>query len=77
MQSYLNEFLLNKIPLIKKLKLREVVSVKALWGGLRQENDPAYTDKVFQWSNDALGRPISYALNDSPSIGEGRYRQHF
>lgn len=38
---YLNGFLFNRIPLLKKLKLREVIEGKALWGGLRDENNPA------------------------------------
>lgn len=67
-QYYMNGFLFNKIPLIKKLKLREVFSVKALWGGLRDENNPAYTSAVFQLPIDESGRPISYILNDGPYV---------
>ena len=33
-QYYMNGFLFNKVPLIKRLKLREVFSLKALWGDL-------------------------------------------
>ena len=46
-QYYMNGFLLNKIPGIKKLKLREVFSFKAVYGGLRDENNPDHSDKVF------------------------------
>lgn len=67
-QYYMNGFLFNKVPLLKKLKLREVFSVKALWGGLRKENDPAYTDGVFQLPIDELGRPISYSLSDGAYV---------
>src|SRR5882724_2215214 len=37
---YFNGFFFNKIPLLKKLKWREVIEAKVLWGGLRAENDP-------------------------------------
>ena len=37
----LNGFVLNKFPLLKKLKLREYISFKALYGGVRDENNPA------------------------------------
>ncbi len=37
---FFNGFFLNKIPLLKKLRLREVVAAKLLFGGLRGENDP-------------------------------------
>lgn len=52
-QYYMNGFLLNKMPLIKKLKWREVFSVKAIYGGLRNENNPVYNDKVFQFQENA------------------------
>lgn len=32
--------LLNRIPLIQRLKLREVIGIKALWGHLTSKNDP-------------------------------------
>jgi hypothetical protein len=67
-QYYMNGFLFNKVPLIKKLKLREVFSAKAIWGGLRNENNPAFTDDVFQFPIDDIARPISYTLNDGPYI---------
>ena len=37
---YFNGFIFNKIPLLKKLKLREVIEGKMLWGGVRDENNP-------------------------------------
>ncbi|HTE10831.1 MAG TPA: DUF5686 family protein [Chitinophagaceae bacterium] len=40
---YFNGFIFNKIPLIKKLKWREVVTGKFLMGGLRSENNPDRT----------------------------------
>lgn len=69
-QYYMNGFLFNKIPLIKKLKLREVFSVKALWGGLRDENNPAVANSgVYRFPVDpSTGTPISYTLNDGPYI---------
>jgi len=37
---YFNGFFFNKIPLLKKLKWREVIEAKLVYGGLRDENDP-------------------------------------
>jgi hypothetical protein len=37
---YFNGFFFNKIPLLKKLRLREVVAAKLLYGGVRDENNP-------------------------------------
>jgi hypothetical protein len=35
-------FFFNKVPGLKRLKLREVVAAKILYGGLRDENNPAF-----------------------------------
>ncbi|HTL07665.1 MAG TPA: DUF5686 family protein [Chitinophagaceae bacterium] len=40
---YFNGFIFNKIPLIKKLKWREVITGKLLMGGIRDENNPDRT----------------------------------
>ena len=40
---YFNGFIFNKIPLLKKLKWREVITGKLLVGGLRDENNPNKT----------------------------------
>jgi len=67
-QYYLNGFIFNKIPLFKKLKWREVVSFKGLWGGLRDENNPNYNDAVYQFSRDETGLPITYTLGSTPYV---------
>lgn len=38
---YFNGFIFNKIPLLKRLKLREVIAGKLLYGATRDENNPA------------------------------------
>jgi hypothetical protein len=39
-EHYFNGFFFNKIPLLKKLRFREVIAGKILWGGLRDLNNP-------------------------------------
>ncbi|MCE7043245.1 DUF5686 and carboxypeptidase-like regulatory domain-containing protein [Dyadobacter sp. CY312] len=65
-QYYMNGFLFNKVPLLKKLKLREVFSFKAVMGGLRDENNPASGASVYKFPVDEQGRPISYTLAKEP-----------
>jgi hypothetical protein len=67
-QYYMNGFIFNKIPLLKKLKLREVFSFKGLVGGLRDENNPALNPSLFRFPVDAEGKPISYTLSREPYI---------
>lgn len=60
---YFNGFFFNKLPLIKKLKLREVASFKILYGGVRDENDPAKTQGLFKFPSDVnYGQQTTYAL---------------
>lgn len=37
---YMNGLLFNRIPVIRKLQLREVFTFKGIWGSLRDENNP-------------------------------------
>lgn len=69
-------FFFNKIPLLKKLKLREVGSLKVLYGGLRDENNPYKSSSVFKFPTDAsTGAPTTYSLSSRPymefSVGVG------
>lgn len=37
---YMNGLILNRIPVIRKLQLREVLSFRGVWGSISDENDP-------------------------------------
>jgi hypothetical protein len=63
-----NGFIFNKIPLLKKLKFREVVAVKALYGGIRDENRPENNPGLYRFPVDAQGVPITYSLDKMPYI---------
>jgi hypothetical protein len=64
---YFNGFFFNKIPLLKKLRLREVVAAKVLYGGLRAENNPLTnpTQMKFPLINGALA---TYELDRAPYV---------
>jgi len=66
---YFNGFFFNKIPLLKKLKLREVIAAKVLWGGVRAENNPAVNNDLFKFPVDAnTGLPTTYSLGSTPYV---------
>ncbi len=46
---FLNGFVFNHIPLLKKLKWREIVSCRGLYGNLSDKNNPALTDGLFKF----------------------------
>lgn len=54
-----NGVLMNLLPVIKKLKLREVISMRGLWGSLSDKNNPAKCDDVFAFPTHALCHEMS------------------
>lgn len=69
-QSF-NGFFLNKIPLIQHLKWREYLSFKALYGGLRKENDPMYSGNLYQFPIGSNGGNGTYGLGNTPYVEAG------
>jgi hypothetical protein len=68
---YFNGVFLNRIPLIKKLRLREVVEGKLLYGSLRQENNPNLNPAQMQFPLDKEGRLSTYPLGNQPYLEAG------
>ncbi|BAV06654.1 CarboxypepD_reg-like domain-containing protein [Filimonas lacunae] len=63
-------FFFDRIPLLKKLKWREGVSCRILWGGLRNENKPVTGNAVFSFpANNNV--PTMFSLNNGPYIEAG------
>ncbi len=48
-EYFINGAIFNRIPLLKKTKLREIVSFKGVWGGLTKKNNPAYNKSLFSF----------------------------
>lgn len=59
----------DRIPLVKKLKLREVISGRLLFGGLRQENRPG-SNSTYQFPT-ADNTASTYSLNTGPYFEAG------
>ena len=51
--------LLNRLPLIKYLKLREVVTFRGLWGSLSDGNNPSKNPDAVRFPTGALCQPMS------------------
>lgn len=60
----------NRIPLFKKLKLREVASFKILYGGVRPENNPVNNPSLFQYPK-INGATSTFALESGKPYMEG------
>jgi hypothetical protein len=64
---YFNGLFFNRVPLLKKLKLREVISLKLLYGGVRAENNPNLDPSLIAYPV-VNGVPTTYALDKVPYI---------
>ncbi len=51
---WINGAILNRIPYLRRLKMREVVSFRGLWGSLSSKNDPSQHPELFQFPEGAL-----------------------
>lgn len=65
---HFNGFVFNKIPLLKKLKLREVITMKILYGTLSDRNDPDKNPNVFKFPMYENGDRLTYTLEKQPYI---------
>jgi hypothetical protein len=64
-----NGFFLNKIPLVRKLQLRETASFKALYGDVSRDNRPGEgRSGLFDFPANNLGRPVTHSLKDGPYL---------
>jgi len=64
-----NGYIFNRIPLINRLKWREVFAVKAIWGEIANKNMPsADNPTLIDFAKDNQGRYKTYGLEDGPYL---------
>lgn len=66
-----NGFFFNKIPLLKKLNFRELITFKILYGGLSNTNNPDYNPVLLKFPTDNQGIPLTYTLEKQPYLEAG------
>ncbi len=63
---HFNGFIFNKLPIIKKLKLREVITFKGLMGRLSDTNTPTVSNGLPLFPTDKDGVPTTFTLESKP-----------
>lgn len=55
---FMNGLIFNRIPLIKKLKIREVFTFKGFVGSLSNKNNPEFNPQLYRFPGDAAVHPM-------------------
>lgn len=63
-----NGFFFNRIPVLKRLKFREVVTCKVLYGNLTSQNNPNLHPDLFKFPADADRNPLTFTLDKKPYV---------
>ena len=64
---HFNGLIFNRIPLLRKLKLRELLSMKVIYGGIRDQNNPDKNPDLIKFPT-ASGTPTTFSLSKKPYI---------
>jgi len=80
-EHHFNGFLFNRIPLLKRLKWRAIISGKGMFGRLTDENNPEIAAGLMQFTKDINGVSTTYTFGDNPyaeaSVGVGNIFKFF
>ncbi len=65
-EHHFNGFIFNKIPLLKRLQFREIISIKGIYGNVTDKNNPDVTPGLMLFPTDTEGNPTTFTLADEP-----------
>ncbi len=65
-EHFFKGFIFNRLPLIKKLGLRELMTFKLIYGGLSERNDPERNKSLPKFDTRSDGQPATFTFYDGP-----------
>lgn len=68
---WMQGLLFNRLPLLKRLKLREALTFKALWGELGRKNDPTVNPGLLRFPEQPGDFPICRRMESGPYMELG------
>ena len=69
---HFNGFIFNKVPLLKKLKLREIIFYRAIYGTIKQQNiDINQTNIIYEAPSNNVYSEFGFGIEN---IGFGNFR---
>lgn len=70
-EHFFKGFFFNRVPLFKKLKLRELATFKLVYGSLSDNNNPALNPDLPQFDNISSGESLTYLFQSGRPYMEG------
>ena len=61
-------FFFGRVPLLKKMKWREIITFKSLWGGIDAKNIPSNDNSLLRFPVDEKGQVLTHSLEKKPYI---------
>lgn len=68
LEYHLNGLIMNRIPILKYLKLRELVGIKGYYGRLTERNDPEKNRDAILFPVTKDDKPITYPMDKGPYL---------
>ena len=68
MEHFFQGYFFNRIPLVKHLKLREIIGFKMIYGSLSDDKNPNFNPGQIQYTENENGIPATFSFDNRPYV---------